>query len=104
MKQKKNYSNPSIYVAIDFKKRQRKTKLRKSNFILLIQHGPPNNFFFLENALKKTTEHFLKFLFYLKVQSSRLTMENNFIQMAASTGHAVAYMIDPIFKHIIDCV
>ena len=31
-------------------------------------------------------------------------MENNFIQMAASTGHAVAYTIDPIFKHIIDCV
>ena len=31
-------------------------------------------------------------------------MENNFIQMAASGGHAVAYTIDPIFKHIIDCV
>ena len=31
-------------------------------------------------------------------------MENNFIQMAAFAGHAVAYMIDPIFKHIIDCV
>ena len=31
-------------------------------------------------------------------------MENNFIQMAASTGHAVTYMIGPIFKHIIDCV
>ena len=31
-------------------------------------------------------------------------MENNFIQMAASAGHAVAYMIGPIFKHIIDCV
>ena len=30
-------------------------------------------------------------------------MENNFIQMAASVGHAVAYMIGPIFKHIIDC-
>ena len=26
-------------------------------------------------------------------------MENNFIQMAA-----VAYMISPIFKHVIDCV
>ena len=25
--------------------------------------GPPNTFFFLENALKKTTEYFLKFLF-----------------------------------------
>ena len=31
-------------------------------------------------------------------------MENNFIQMAASAGHAVAYTISAIFKHIIDCV
>ena len=31
-------------------------------------------------------------------------MENNFIQMAASGGHAVAYTNGPIFKHIIDCV
>ena len=31
-------------------------------------------------------------------------MESNFIQMAVSTGHAVAYTICPIFKHIIDCV
>ena len=31
-------------------------------------------------------------------------MENNFIQMAVSAGHVVAYTIDPIFKHIIDCV
>ena len=31
-------------------------------------------------------------------------MENNFIQMAASAGHAVAYTIGQIFKHIIDCV
>ena len=31
-------------------------------------------------------------------------MENNCIQMAASNGHAVAYTIVPIFKHIIDCV
>ena len=29
-------------------------------------------------------------------------MENNFIQMAASVGHAVAYTIGLIFKHIID--
>ena len=27
-------------------------------------------------------------------------MENNFIEMAAPAGHAVAYTIDPIFKHI----
>ena len=31
-------------------------------------------------------------------------MENNFIEMAASAGHAVAYTIAPIFKHIIDSV
>ena len=31
-------------------------------------------------------------------------MENKFIQMAPSAGHAVAYMIGIIFKHIIDCV
>ena len=31
-------------------------------------------------------------------------MENDCIQMAASTGHAVAYMIGRIFKHIFDCV
>ena len=31
-------------------------------------------------------------------------MENNFIQMAASAGHAVAYTTGPIFKHIIDCM
>ena len=30
-------------------------------------------------------------------------MENNFIEMANSAGHAVAHTIDPIFKHIIDC-
>ena len=31
-------------------------------------------------------------------------MENNFIEFAASAGHAIAYTIDPIFKHIIDYV
>ena len=31
-------------------------------------------------------------------------MENDFIQMAASAGHAVVYTIGSIFKHIIDCV
>ena len=31
-------------------------------------------------------------------------MENNFIQMAASAGHAVVYTIGPIFKHVNDCV
>ena len=59
----------------------------------------------MENVLKKTTEYFLKFLFFhLKVHSLRLIMENNFIQIAASAAHVVAYTIGPIFKHIIDCV
>ena len=31
-------------------------------------------------------------------------MEDNFNQMDASVGHAVAYTIGTIFKHIIDCV
>ena len=31
-------------------------------------------------------------------------MENNFIQMAASTGHSVSYTSGEIFKLIIDCV
>ena len=31
-------------------------------------------------------------------------MENNFIQMAASAGHAADYTIGPILKHIIDYV
>ena len=31
-------------------------------------------------------------------------MENNFIQITDSAGHAVAYKIGEIFKHIIDCV
>ena len=67
--------------------------------------GTPNNFFFfLENALKKKLLNiFSNFFFYLKVQSIRFIMENNFIQMAAPAGHAVAYTIGPILKHIIDC-
>ena len=31
-------------------------------------------------------------------------MENNFNQMAALAGHAVAYTIGPILKHILDYV
>ena len=66
--------------------------------------GPPNTFFF-GKFKKKTTEYFLNFFFfYLNVQSIRLIKENNFIQMAASAGHTVAYKIDSILKHIIDCV
>ena len=62
-------------------------------------------YLFFGKCFKKTAEYYLKFiLFYLKAQSFRLIMENNFIQMAASAGHAVAYTIGSIFKHIIYCV
>ena len=65
--------------------------------------GPPNTLFF-GKCFKKTTEYFLKFkIFLFKVQSFRLIMENNFIQMTDSAGHAVASTIGPNFKHIIDC-
>ena len=46
----------------------------------------------------------ISFCFYWKVPSFRLIMENNFIQMVAQAGHAVAYTIDPISMHIIYCV
>ena len=46
-------------------------------------------YLFLENALKKTTEYFLKFLFFF--ESTILPVNNG--QMAASAGHAAAYTI-----------
>ena len=64
--------------------------------------GPRNNFFFFENALKKTTGYLLKFLFLF--ESKIIDNENNFIQMAASAGHVVAYTVGLIFKHIINYV
>ena len=70
--------------------------------IVVILQGPPNNFFFALN--KKLPNIFSNFFPYLKVQSFRLIMGNNFIQMDVSAGHAVAYTIGPIFKHIIGCV
>ena len=57
----------------------------------------------MENALKKLLNIFSNFFFYLKIQSL-LIIKNNFIQMAASAGHAVGYTIGPIFKYIIYCV
>ena len=61
--------------------------------------------FFLENALKKPAEYFLKIFFFFQstILSFRLIKENNFIPMAAWAGQAVAYTIDSIFKLIIDC-
>ena len=68
----------------------------------LLIYGPPHTFYSFENVLKKLLNIFSNFSSYLKVQSFRLIMENNFIQVAASAGHA--HTIVPIFKHIIDCV
>ena len=78
--------------------------LKEETIFSLKNIGSAKYLFFLQNALKKLLNIFLNFFFYLKVQSFRLIMENNFIQMAALGGHAVAYAIAPIFKHIIDCV
>ena len=74
------------------------------NFLFVLCIGSVKYLFF-ENVLKKKLLNiFSNFFFYLKVESFRLIMENNFIQMAASAGHAAAYTIGSIFKHIIDCV
>ena len=68
-------------------------KLQKIRWKVVL--GPPNNFF-LVILKKKLLNIFLNFVFYLKVQFFRLIMENNFIQTAASAGHAVGYTIGPM--------
>ena len=60
--------------------------------------GPLNTFFFGKCFKKKLLNVFSNFFLYLKIQAFRLIIENNFIQMAASAGHAVAYTIGTIFK------
>ena len=81
-----------------------KKNLNAINCFIIYVQGPPNNFFFWKMFWKKLLNIFSNFFFYLKAQSFRLIMENNFIQMAALAGHAIVYTIGPIFKHIIDCV
>ena len=81
----------SIKIKYKIKKRSNK----KAQFIHRVHQIP---FLFLENALK-TTAYILKFFYYLKVQSFRLIMENNFIPMAASAGHAVAYTMSLTAPH-----
>ena len=73
----------------------RKTHKNKKENIWEIKDPSNTIFFFLENVFKKTAEYILKFVFLF---------ESTILQMAALTGHAVAYMIGPFFKHIIDCV
>ena len=77
---------------------QSKSKFEYFLVYYLILQGSANNFFiFQKKILKKLLNISSNFYFYLKVQSFRLIMENKFIQMAASAGHAVAYTIGPIF-------
>ena len=73
-------------------------------YCFAINSNGSTKYLFLENVKKKLLNIFSNFFFYLKLQSFRLIIGNNFIQMAASAGHAVAYTIGPHFKHIIDCV
>ena len=73
-------------------------------YIIYRYIGSAKYLFFGKYFKIKLLNIFSNFIFYLKVQSFRLIMENNFIQIAASAGHAVAYTICVIFKHIIDCV
>ena len=47
--------------------------------------GTPSSFFWKMRNISSN------FFFYLKVQAFQLIIENNFIQMAASAGHAVAH-------------
>ena len=76
-----------------------------SVFIIILKENKGSaKYFLLGNAKKKILNILSNFFFYLKVQSFRLIMENNFIQMAASAGHSVAYTIGSIFKCIIDCM
>ena len=72
--------------------------------VIQIRYPGSAKYLFLKNALKKLLNIFSNLFFYLKVQSFQLIMENNFIQMPISAGHAVAYTIGSIFKHLIDCV
>ena len=67
--------------------------------------GPPNNFFFLENVLKKTTEYFLKFLFLFECKILPVNNGNQF-HSNGCLGWPCSNLvtIGPIFKHIIDYV
>ena len=79
-----------------------RTMKGKENFLFLPLNSTRNTgsakYLFFGKCLKKLLNIFLNYFFYLKVQSFRLIMENNFIEIAASNGYG------PIFKHIIDCV
>ena len=60
----------------------------------------PNNFFFGKCFKKQLLNIFSNFYFYLKVQSFRLIMETNFIQMTASAW-IVCSCISPMATRIL---
>ena len=65
--------------------------------------GSPNKNEF-ENVLKQLLYIFSNFFFLIQSTILPVNNGNNFIQMAASAGHAVTYTIRQISKHIIDGV
>ena len=76
-----------------------------NTYVFLVISTASAKYLFFGKCFKKLLNIFSNFcFFYLKAHCFRLIMENNFIQMAAPAGHAKAYAIDPIFKHIIVCV
>ena len=79
-------------------------RAHENTIILFIcqKHTDNPKWLILSTYKKKLLNIFSNFFFYLQVQSFRSIMENNFVQMAASAGHAVAYTIALILKHIID--
>ena len=57
----------NIFCPIDHKDEESDCYLRIYDFrlsFISLEHNLPNNFF-LENALKKTTEYFLKLIFFI---------------------------------------
>ena len=66
-----------------------KIKQNKSNDNITLNIRSAKYLFF-RKCLKKLLNVYSNFFFYLKVQFFRLIMENNFIQIAATVGHAVA--------------
>ena len=66
-----------------------KIKQNKSNDNITLNIRS-DKYLFFRKCLKKLLNVYSNFFFYLKVQFFRLIMENNFIQIAATVGHAVA--------------
>ena len=59
--------------------------------------GPPNKFFFLENALKKRLNIFSNFFFYLKVQSRNLRKYS--VGFFLTFSKKKRYLPDPVYTN-----